>query len=235
MSHDYNIKGYLFAETEGFIYAIQDKVMRTRNYEKHILKLNVEEVCRKCKASSETIEHIIGGCSALADTIYLARHNQVAKIIYLELAKMCDLVKDSPPFFCYTPQPVLESNKYVLYWDRTMLTDKSCAHNRPDIVLIDKKEKIGALIDIAVPLTHNITKTEIEKINKYQNLKEDLQKTWKLKTACIIPIVISGEGVVSKDFKKYLETLQIKTTIFKIIQKSVILETYHLVRRFLHK
>ena len=33
------INGQLYPETEGFVTAIQDRVIRTRNYEKHIPKL----------------------------------------------------------------------------------------------------------------------------------------------------------------------------------------------------
>lgn len=233
MSTQYNSKGYLYAETEGFMSAIQDKVIRTKNYEKHILKIDVDDKCRKCGSYPETIEHVIGGCPALADSVYLGRHNQVAKVIHLELARKYQLMIDPPPFYNYTPEPVLESNTHVLYWDRTILTDKTVAHNRPDIVCIDKEQKSALFIDIAVPLTHNIQKTEIEKIKKYEDLREDMMRTWKLRSITIIPIVISGEGVVSKKFLPNCEKLDIQKPAILNIQKSVILQTCHLVRKFL--
>ncbi|XP_008480774.1 uncharacterized protein LOC103517514 [Diaphorina citri] len=209
MSLEYMRKGYLFAETEGFLTAIQDRVIRTKNYEKHILKLDgVVDRCRKCKVHNETIEHVIGGCSALADNVYLGRHNQVAKIIHIELAKKYELIQDPLPFYKYTPEPVLESRDYLLYWDRTILTDKTVDHNKPDIVFINKKENKGIMIDVAVPLTHNIQKTEVEKVRKYEELKEDMKRTWKLTNITIIPIVISSEGVTSKCFKENLERLR---------------------------
>lgn len=41
--------GYLFPETEGFVVAIQDQVIKTKNYEKYIMKQdNVIDKCRKC-------------------------------------------------------------------------------------------------------------------------------------------------------------------------------------------
>jgi hypothetical protein len=49
----------LFAETEGFLTAIQDQVILTRAYRKYISKQpNIDEVCRRCGKEPETIQHI---------------------------------------------------------------------------------------------------------------------------------------------------------------------------------
>ena len=46
----------LFAETEGFLTAIQGQVILIKNYEKYILKQpNIDELCRRCGKESETI------------------------------------------------------------------------------------------------------------------------------------------------------------------------------------
>jgi hypothetical protein len=42
-------------------------------------------------------------------------------------------------------------------------------------VVIDRENKTALVIDTAVPLTHNLPKTESEKITKYETLP------WKLK------------------------------------------------------
>ena len=48
----------LFAETEGFLTAIQEQIIPKRNYKKYILKLpNIDEMCR-CGKEFETIQHI---------------------------------------------------------------------------------------------------------------------------------------------------------------------------------
>jgi len=39
--------------------------------------------------------------------------------------------------------------------------------NRPDINFMNKKTRNNALIDIAVPNTHNVAKTITDKQNKY--------------------------------------------------------------------
>jgi hypothetical protein len=60
--------GYVYPETEGFVVAIQDQVIKTRNYEKHYLRVDVSDRCRKCSKVGITIEHTIAGCSSLSES-----------------------------------------------------------------------------------------------------------------------------------------------------------------------
>lgn len=227
--------GYLYPETEGFIMAIQDRVCRTRNYEKHCMNMPVVDKCRKCGTSGETIEHIMAGCTALADSAYLGRHNQLAKIVHRQLAlKHGMLNSGAPPYYKYNPAPVMEANNTIIYWDRPIFTDKTVAFNRPDIVLIDRNKKEAILVDIAVPLTHNLKKTETEKITKYEDLALEIKQMWKLQSVKTYPLVISAEGVVSKNFRKNLKLMGLPQRILNYGQKAVILQTCHIVRKFLN-
>jgi hypothetical protein len=49
-----------------------------------------------------------------------------------------------------------------LYWNHSIITDKTMPANRPDITLTNEKTKTTYLIDIAVPNTHNLAKTITE-------------------------------------------------------------------------
>ena len=76
----------LFAETYGFLTAIQDQVILT-NYKKYILKQpDTDELCRRCGTESETIQLITAACEQLAPTEYVKRHDGLAKIIHQKLA-----------------------------------------------------------------------------------------------------------------------------------------------------
>lgn len=227
-------KGVLHPETEGFVISIQDRVIRTRNYEKHILNKNVQDTCRKCGAANETIDHVIAGCPCLSDTAYLARHNQIAKIIHKEMALKYRLIEHPPPYYRYSPEPVLESAHLVLYWDRPIITDRTIDYNRPDLVLIDKDNKKALIIDIACPLTHNLHKTEVEKIRKYENLAVELKHVWQLSTVEIIPIVISACGVMTTNLRKNIDRLGLCKELSSLMQKSVLLQTCAITRKFLN-
>jgi hypothetical protein len=50
-------KSNIHPETEGFIFAIQDRVINTRNYKKHICGLqSIIDKCRICRTEGETID-----------------------------------------------------------------------------------------------------------------------------------------------------------------------------------
>ena len=63
-------------------------------------------------------------------------------------------------------ETVLENENFKLYWNRSVLTDKTLSFNRPDITFTNKKTKNTFLIDIAVPNTHNLAKTITDKRKK---------------------------------------------------------------------
>jgi hypothetical protein len=56
-------------------------------------------------------------------------------------------------------------------------------------------------------LNHNDPKTEAEKITKYENVAVDIKNMWKLNRASVYPLVISAEGMITKNFLKYLENI----------------------------
>jgi len=133
----------LFAEIEGFLTAIKDEVILTRNYKKYILKQpNIDELCRRCGKESETIQHITAACEQLAPTEYLKRHDGLAKIIHQKLAEVSELIEDKIPYYKYTPASVLENDNFQLYWNRSILTDKTIAFNRPNITFSIKKQRM---------------------------------------------------------------------------------------------
>lgn len=81
-------------DTKGFFLAIHDEVIKTRNYEKQILKLKFQDRCRKCNVVSETIEPISGACQSLPSNTYLGRGHADAGIIQnqipvLEMKTLC--------------------------------------------------------------------------------------------------------------------------------------------------
>src|SRR5699024_4785687 len=100
LSHKW-LRSDILPETEGFMFAIQDQVIKTRNYLKHIIKnpSTENDKCRMCKSKSETIQHLISSCSALVSSKYKDRHDTVAKIIHSQLAHICGFTSTVPPHY----------------------------------------------------------------------------------------------------------------------------------------
>jgi len=76
--------------------------------------------------------------------------------------------------------------------------------NRSDVVLIDRENKTALITDTEVPLTHTLPSTEARKITKRENLALEIKNVWQLNDESIYPLVISVEGVVTRNFLKYL-------------------------------
>jgi hypothetical protein len=88
------------------------------------------------------------------------------------------------------------------------------------------------LIDIAVPNTHNLAKTVTDKQNKYQELANEICAMWKQNTAQVIPLVTSSTAVIP--LSQSLKRLNLHPNTYILMQKSVILGTYSIVRNFLN-
>ena len=65
--------------------------------------------CRLCGKGQESVAHVLAGCSALAQTAYLTRHNAAFKILFFELLRDHGLVETVPPWYSPTqPKPIYE-------------------------------------------------------------------------------------------------------------------------------
>ena len=68
--------------------AAQNQSIRTNLVKAKIYKSQGNSLCRVCRKVDESIDHIISGCSKLAQKEYKRRHN-LGKIVYLKLARKC--------------------------------------------------------------------------------------------------------------------------------------------------
>ena len=71
-----------------------------------------------------------------------------------------------------------------------------------DLVVVDKKRTTCKIIDFAVPGDSRIEKQK-EKVEKYQDLRRDLQKIWNVWVK-IIPLVVGSLAAVPKKFDNRL-------------------------------
>ena len=91
-------------------------------------------------------------------------------------------------------------------WDFSIQTDHIVEAWRPDLVVVDKKERVCKIIDFAVSADSRIE--EKDKIEKYQDLGRELQKKWNVKVK-IIPLVVGSLGGIPKQFGNRLKQIGI--------------------------
>ena len=225
-------EGKLKPTTEATIFAIQEQAVTTNYIKKNIHKNSLTDKCRLCTSSIETIHHIISGCTVLAKTEYIKRHNNVAKEVYIKIAEELTLLKKNEnQWYKFEPKPVIENNGYKLLWDFPIQTDKELRHNRPDIIVIDKLNKNVQIIDIAIPSDYNVVEKRNEKITKYIDLSIELKRMWNMEKVTIIPVIIGTTGTVYKGIKNDINVIPGYINI-GTIQRIAILGTAYVWRRF---
>eukprot|EP00112_Aurelia_sp_Birch-Aquarium-sp1_P003300 Seg1367.7 transcript_id=Seg1367.7/GoldUCD/mRNA.D3Y31 product="Retrovirus-related Pol polyprotein from type-1 retrotransposable element R2" pseudo=true protein_id=Seg1367.7/GoldUCD/D3Y31 len=195
-SFNWLCKGELKRETESLILAAQEQALNTNSIKARIYRLQENDKCRLCGAAVENVTHIISGCKKLAQKEYKRRHDKVASFIHWLLCKKYDL-KYTEKLYQHQPAPVVENDRHKLLWDFSMQTDRVIEHRRPDIVIVDWKEKECAIIDVASHGDQNIEDKEWEKISKYSELKLEVMRLWTIKTK-VIPIVVGALGSIPK-------------------------------------
>ena len=211
--------------------AAQDQAISTNCVKVNIFHQAGSALCRLCGHHVESVDHILSSCSVIAQTQYKCRHDGVAKLVHYELAKLGGFsVVDQ--WWLHNPPPVLENFSMKLLWDFTVQTDHHLPHNRPDIVCVHHQHDTIFLIDVAIPGDSRITQKINEKYQKYTDLKIEVQKMWK-ERAVIVPLVIGSLGSVPMCLTKHLRTLNIYySTLVSKLQKSVLLSSCHILRRF---
>ena len=183
-----------------------------------------------CRKVDESIDHVLSGCSKLAQKEYKRRHDNLGKIVHWKLPAKCNF-EVRGKWYEHEPESVLENEDYKILWDFSIQTDHVIEARRLDLVLVDKKERICKIIDFAVRGDSRIEEKEKDKIEKYQDLGRELQKTWNVKVK-IIPLVVGSLGAIPKHFGNRLK--QIAITGGKAqVQKAVLLGTARILKRVL--
>ena len=185
-------------------------------------------MCGKC---GESVQHIVSGCEKLAQKEYKRRHDNVAKKIHWDLCKKHGL-DHQEKWYDHIPEGAVENDKVKLLWDMNIRCDNMIKARRPDIVVIDKKERVCIIVDIAVPADRRVEEKEQEKLEKYQDLKREIGRMWGIRKVQVVPVVIGALGIVTKEFNKWIEKLDIQCN-FVDMQKTALLGTARILRKVL--
>ena len=78
------------------------------------------------------------------------------------------------------PEPITVFRDLEIWWDKPVLLPRKIPHNRPDIIISDKKTLSCTIIDVSVPLDLDIEKKNQDKRNDYM-----LYNIWGTTTAIL--------------------------------------------------
>ena len=141
------------------ILAAQDKALRTNWIKRNVDKENILSKCRMCGEREETIAHIVSECQKLAQREYKSwRHDKVAAVIHWYLCKKFGFECDDKYYnhIVTKENRVLENDEVLLQWDFSIQTETRIDHNKPDIVIKNKKENTCQIFDVACPFDTRI-------------------------------------------------------------------------------
>ena len=91
----------------------------------------------------------------------------------------------------------MESENFKVLWDFTVQYDRKLKEGRPDNVFLDKKEREVVIIDVAIPGDDRVKDKELEKVEKYQLLKDEIAKVWQMRKVIVVPVVTGALETVS--------------------------------------
>ena len=70
--------------------AAQNQSIRPNLVKAKINKSQGDSLCRVCRKVDESIDHIVSGCSKLAQKEYKRRHDNLGKMVHWKLPRKCN-------------------------------------------------------------------------------------------------------------------------------------------------
>ena len=141
-------------------------------------------------------------------------------------------LEHSEKWYEHALEGAVENEEIKVLWDINIQCDNLIEARRPELIVIGKKEQKGIIIAIAVPADVGVEEKEKEKVEKYQDLKREIRRLWKLRNVEIVPVVIGALGNVSVEFDRWMGKLEITCNV-GVMQKSALLGTARILRKVL--
>ena len=86
------------------------------------------------------VYHIVSSCSKLGQKEYKRRRDNLGKKVHWRLVGKCNF-EARDKWYELEPESVLENEDYKIMWDFSIQTDHLIEARRPDLVVVDKKER----------------------------------------------------------------------------------------------
>ena len=203
------------SEFEAYAFAIKDQEIATKCIKAKRQKGNTSNTimntrCRLCKSANEDVIHIIACYPIMSVRYYLPlRHDVIAKIVYNALTH-----KKNPSYRkgdLESPEYIHKEGNLEYWWNISIKTATKIPHNKPDLILWDRDEKICQIIEFSCPADINVSSKIEEKVATYGQLIRNLQITYKDYRFKMLPVVVGALGTIpnaTKEINKLFRKLQ---------------------------
>ncbi|TBU20095.1 hypothetical protein CWI38_0134p0100, partial [Hamiltosporidium tvaerminnensis] len=182
-----------------------------------------EGMCQHCNQSRKTVNHLATRCEKMLGHEYTRRHNEVVRCIHLLLLNKYKF-KSSKRIRSHAVQKILDNEYAEIRVNIRIKTFEMIRCNRPDIFILDMRQKRITLIEVGITSQDSLQIVETEKLRKYDLLANELGLIYKCSVE-IIPYVMTWDGIVTKYHKTYVKRLQIPMNVEAYIQSIVLKKT----------
>ena len=128
----------------------------------------------------ENMQHITSGCEKLVQKLYERRHDNVAKKVHWHICKE-NRLEHSEKWYKHAPEGAVENEEIKVLWDINIQCDNLIEARQPDLIVTNKKEQKGIIIDIAIPADVRVEEKEKEKVQKVSGFEKRDQKIVEIK------------------------------------------------------
>ncbi|XP_029656455.1 uncharacterized protein LOC115230394 [Octopus sinensis] len=205
--------------SEGMLCMVQDR---------NLFFDNGGSCCNHCNAAKKTVDHLATRCGRMLNSDYLRRYNEVVRCMHLHICRKYG-IKQSRKLKTHSVQSTVSNEVVEIRVDTTIKTDTIVSNNKPDIFVFDKVRNIITLIKIGITSQQSLKQVEVEKLHKYDLLANELKVIHNAKVN-IIPLVITWDGITSRFYKHYQNSLQVQESTRAYIQSIVIKRTLESMR-----
>ncbi|XP_022783739.1 uncharacterized protein LOC111324448 [Stylophora pistillata] len=195
--------------------------------------------CRLCGKVPESVAHILSGCSALAQSKYLSRHDAALKVLFYELLYHEGFIDEIPPWYSPDkPKPVYESENVKAYWDVPIYADQQeyqdLRANRIDTRIVNHQEKKVIVMEMSCSWVSNRQKKTSEKAMKYAPLRWEMKQKYPGYEISQYNIIVDVLGGWSTEVEVTLKELvgRRHRDVLKKMQRACISVTLNISRTF---
>ena len=195
-----------------------------------------EVLCRLCGKVAESVAHVLAGCSSLAQTKYLYRHNAALKILFFELLQEHGLKEEVPPWYSpVMPKPAYQNITSEAFWDIPIYAEHNEVRaNRIDARLVSHERKEVCRTEMSCPWLESRAKKDEEKTLNYGPMMWELKQRYNGYRVEQCNVIIDVLGGYSKHLEKSVRKLvgARARSVLERMQKSVISNTLNIARTF---
>ena len=140
--------------------------------------------------------HWLSGCTRLAATEYLKRHNNALMILCVTLGIQEGLLGKNTKWYKerWNKGTAIENDECNLLWDFEYHMRKTTTAKQPDVAIEYKNKNKIFFVYMACPSENNVDAKHAEKLQKYQQLAFEIRDRRPGYNVMIIPIVIGCLG-----------------------------------------